>query len=77
MCSDGYQVITYIYDGLLRLVEAVETPGTAFSYSYDLVGNRIAASQNGTLVEQRTYDDANECGKDAVRPPFVSVLGES
>jgi YD repeat-containing protein len=43
-------VITYAYNGLLRLTDAVEGPGTAFKYAYDDAGNRTHAWQNDTLA---------------------------
>jgi RHS repeat-associated protein len=53
-------VITYAYDGLLRLTDAVESPGTAFKYAYDLAGNRTHAWQNGILVAHHDFDAANQ-----------------
>jgi YD repeat-containing protein len=36
----------YTYDGLLRLVEAVETPGNSYAYSYDDTGNHRSSCAN-------------------------------
>lgn len=53
------QTTTYSYDGLQRLVGAVESPGNSYAYAYDLVGNRTDAFRNGNLVERRSYDAAD------------------
>ncbi len=58
--SHATRIIHYRYDGLQRLIEAVETPGTVYSYTYDLVGNRTAAWQNGALVGSWTYNAADQ-----------------
>jgi RHS repeat-associated protein len=53
-------VITYAYDGLLRLTNAVESPGTAYTYAYDLAGNRTDGWTNGTLTNHHDYNAANQ-----------------
>jgi RHS repeat-associated protein len=52
--------ITSTYDGLGRLVAAVEQPGHSYAYGYDLVGNRQTVRVDGTLTENRTYDAADQ-----------------
>jgi RHS repeat-associated protein len=54
------RVITYAYDGWLRLTEAVESPGTHFEYAYDDAGNRTGAWVNGVQTESRSYNAANQ-----------------
>jgi YD repeat-containing protein len=54
------RVISYGYDGLLRLTNAAETPGNAYAYSYDLAGNRTQAQVNGVTTESRIYNTANQ-----------------
>jgi RHS repeat-associated protein len=58
--ASSTRVITYAYDGLLRLTDAVENPGTAFKYAYDLAGNRTDVWQNGLLVQHQAYNAANQ-----------------
>jgi RHS repeat-associated protein len=52
--------VHYRYDGLQRLVEATETPGTSYRYAYDLAGNRTDVWQNGVLAPTIRYDAANQ-----------------
>jgi len=54
------RTIAYTYDGLNRLTGATETPGTTYAYSYDLAGNRTTVRENGTLVADLQYNDANQ-----------------
>jgi YD repeat-containing protein len=54
------RVITYAYDGLLRLVAAVETPGNRYAYSYDDAGNRTGVWVNGTRILTQTFDAADQ-----------------
>ena len=54
------RTITYAYDGLLRLTSAEEAPGTVYAYAYDLAGNRTEVRENDTLVQQHSYNDANQ-----------------
>jgi len=54
------RTIAYTYDGLLRLIGAVETPGNTYAYSYDDTGNRTGVWINGTQVVNQTYDAANQ-----------------
>ena len=54
------RVITYTYDGLQRLVGAREVPGTVYSYTFDLAGNRTELRANGGLVQSRSYNAANQ-----------------
>ncbi len=54
------RTIRYTYDGLARLTDAVEDPGTAYKYTYDLSGNRTEVKVNGVLTESRSYNAANQ-----------------
>jgi len=54
------RVITYVYDGLQRLTDAMENPGTAYHYGYDLAGNRTDVSVNGGPITHTAYDAANQ-----------------
>jgi len=57
------RVLTYTYDGLQRLTETQEvgpTATTAYSSTYDLAGNRLEAWTNGVLIQNHSYDDANQ-----------------
>jgi RHS repeat-associated protein len=54
------RTITSTYDGLQRLTGATETPGTTYAYSYDLAGNRTEVRENGALVANLSYNDANQ-----------------
>ncbi len=49
------------YDDLGRLLTAGYSDGSAFSYGYDAVGNRLAATRTltSTQTHSYTYDDAN------------------
>lgn len=54
------RVITYAYDGLQRLIGAVESPGTSYAYGYDLAGNRTGVWLNGTRTVTQTYNAADQ-----------------
>ena len=54
------RTIARTHDGLQRLIGAVESPGTAYAYQYDLAGNRTQVAVNGTTTQQHTYDSANQ-----------------
>ena len=54
------RTITYTYDGLQRLIGAVESPGSSYAYQYDVAGNRTDVTTNGTLTQHRAYDAANQ-----------------
>jgi YD repeat-containing protein len=54
------RTVSYGYDGLLRLTNAAENPGTTFAYSYDLAGNRTEVRANGTVTDSRSYDAAGQ-----------------
>src|SRR6266508_3711297 len=54
------RVISYSYDGLLRLTGAVESPGTTYAYGYDLAGNRTSVTVNGGTPTTVAYDAANQ-----------------
>ena len=54
------RTVTYSYDGLQRLIGAMESPGSSFAYSYDLAGNRTGVSVNGTPTASTSYDAADE-----------------
>jgi YD repeat-containing protein len=47
------RVLTYTYDGLQRLTDAVETPGTSYHYAYDLAGNRTDVVLQGDRGDSR------------------------
>jgi len=49
----------YSYDGLQRLIGAIESPGSSYAYDYDLAGNRTAVTVNGTTTTT-TYNAANQ-----------------
>ncbi len=53
-------MITYSYDGLLRLIGADASIGDDYAYSYDEVGNRTGVWINGTRVLTLTHDAANQ-----------------
>jgi hypothetical protein len=56
------RVLTSTHDGLQRLTNTQEvgpTATTAYSSTYDLAGNRLAAWTNGSQVQSRTYDGTN------------------
>jgi RHS repeat-associated protein len=55
------RVTRYTYDGLLRLIGAVESPCSAFAYGYDNVGNRTSVQVNGGTPATATYDAADQC----------------
>jgi len=42
------------------LTGATETPGTTYAYTYDLAGNRTEVRENGALVANLSYTDANQ-----------------
>ena len=56
-------VITYSYDSLYRLTDAVYSNGFEFHYTYDSVGNRLTQTTCAPSVPcgttNYTYDDAN------------------
>ena len=54
------RTLTYTYDGLQRLIGAVESPGSSYAYQYDLAGNRTQVAANGATTQQHTYDAANQ-----------------
>jgi len=56
----GTRALSYSYDGLKRLTGATESPGTVYTYTYDLAGNRTAAWENNVQVQSRSYDAANQ-----------------
>ncbi len=56
------RVITYSYDGLLRLTGADASVGNDYTYSYDLAGNRTGVWLNGTRTITLTHDAANQVG---------------
>ncbi len=65
-------VVNYRYDNVGRLTNAVTTPGRNFSYSYDLVGNRVSVTSSGKQPQNCTFDwagrvktfDGNPCEYD-------------
>jgi len=57
------RTLTYGYDGLQRLTDVTEAgpvATTAYSYTYDLAGNRLDAWTDGVVIQNRSYDDANQ-----------------
>ena len=54
------RTISYVYDGLQRLVGATETPGTGYGYVYDLAGNRTDTLVNGSVTVHHAYDAADQ-----------------
>jgi hypothetical protein len=62
------RVITYAYDGLLRLTGAAESPGTSYTYAYDLAGNRTDGGRTYNAANQVngfTYDNAGNLTGDS------------
>lgn len=53
------RVITYTYDGLQRLTEALESTGANYTYGYDLAGNRTSVTVNGSTTT-KAYNAANQ-----------------
>jgi len=51
--------LTDPYDGLQRLIGAVESPGTSYAYGYDLASNRTSVAVNGGTPATTTYNFAN------------------
>jgi YD repeat-containing protein len=49
-----------MYDGLTRLIGANERPGSVYTYTYDLAGNRTSAQLNGGTPATTTYNNANQ-----------------
>jgi YD repeat-containing protein len=47
-------------DGLRRLVGTIESPGSPYAYTYDLVGNRTQVMKNSAIVESGSYDAADQ-----------------
>jgi len=54
------RVITYAYDGVQRLTDAVECPGSTYHDGYDLASNRTLETVDGTPTQQVSYDAANQ-----------------
>jgi RHS repeat-associated protein len=54
------RVITYAYDGVQRLTDAVECPGSTYHYGYDLASNRTLETIDGVVQQQVSYDAANQ-----------------
>jgi len=50
----------YGYDGLQRLIGANERPGSVYTYTYDLAGNRTSVQLNGGIPATTTYNNANQ-----------------
>jgi RHS repeat-associated protein len=53
------RTITYTYDGLLRLTDAVYSTGATYGYGYDLAGNRTRVTANGSTTTY-AFDAANQ-----------------
>jgi len=54
------RVITYAYDGVQRLTDAVECPGATYHYGYDPASNRTLETIDGVVQQQVSYDAANQ-----------------
>jgi RHS repeat-associated protein len=54
------RAVQYSYDGLQRLTDATEAPGTSYAYAYDDVGNRTGVWLNGTRTITQTFNAANQ-----------------
>jgi RHS repeat-associated protein len=54
------RTLSYVYDGLQRLIGANERPGSVYTYTYDLAGNRTAVQLNGGTPATTTYNNANQ-----------------
>jgi YD repeat-containing protein len=50
----------YGYDGLQRLIGANERPGSVYTYTYDLAGNRTSAQLNGGTPTFTFYNATNQ-----------------
>lgn len=53
------RTLRHAYDGLQRLVGAVESPGSSYAYGYDRAGNRTSVTVNGTTTTT-SYNAANQ-----------------
>jgi RHS repeat-associated protein/uncharacterized repeat protein (TIGR01451 family) len=53
------RTIDYTYDELYRLTDAVYSNGYTFKYTYDGAGNRLSQLENGQLLNNYLYDQAN------------------
>ncbi len=51
--------ITYTYDALYRLTDAVESTGSVYHYEYDAAGNRLLKQEPG-VNQAAAYDAANQ-----------------
>jgi YD repeat-containing protein len=49
------RVITYAYDGVQRLTDAVECPGSVYHYGYDPASNRASETVDDVLQQQVSY----------------------
>ncbi len=52
------RVITYAYDGVQRLTDAVECPGSTYHYGYDPASNRTLETIDGVTAQQVSYAHA-------------------
>jgi len=52
------RVITYAYDGVQRLTDAVECPGSVYHYSYDPASNHTLETIDGVAAQQVSYAHA-------------------
>ena len=57
--ASSARINQYSYDGLQRLVGALESPGASYAYGYDAAGNRTSLTVNGTIITT-TYNLANQ-----------------
>jgi len=73
---EATRVITDAYDGVQRLTDAVEYPGSTYHYGYDPARNRTLQVVDGTPTQQMAYDAANQCSaprRGAGRPPTATM----
>src|SRR5262249_51508011 len=50
----------YTHDGLQRLIGPNEHPGSGYTYTYDLAGNRTSVQLNGGTLATLTYNAADQ-----------------
>jgi RHS repeat-associated protein len=54
------QVTTYCYDQANRLTAAATSGGDSYAYTYDVDGNRTQAKKNGSVVQTRSFNNADQ-----------------
>jgi RHS repeat-associated protein len=58
--SAAQRLTQYTYDGLQRLIGANVRPGSVYTYTYDLAGNRTAVQLNSGTPTVTSYNAANQ-----------------